>query len=279
MGEECLVNLDLFEIVPFKSGLVTLVMQSVILAGVFFALPLFLQVVVGLNALETGIRLLPVSLTLFVVSVFGSQFLLRFSPKRVVQISLLTILAAIVVVLGTIKPELGGLDFGISMALFGVGVGMLSAVLGNLIMSTVTGRDRNDASGLTNAGGQLGQALGTAVIGTVVVATLTSAFIGGVTKDERIPPEVAASIESEAEAKLNFVSGEEVRQYLEEAGLDASVADPIVTTFGQTQLDALRIAMVAAAVIVLISLMLARNLPSTRIAVTAEDQDAAELAD
>lgn len=210
VGEECLIRLDLFGIVPFRFGLVTLVMQSVILAGVFFALPLFLQVVVGLDALETGIRLLPVSLTLFVVSVFGSQFLLRFSPKRVVQIGLLIILAAVVVVLGTIEPEVDGTDFAISMALFGVGVGMLSAVLGNLIMSTVGPGDRDDASGLTNAGGQLGQSLGTAVIGTVVVATLTSVFVAGVTGDERVSPDVAASIEREAEAELSFVSDEEI---------------------------------------------------------------------
>jgi len=152
-------------------------------------------------------------------------------------------------------------------------------VLGNLIMSTVGPGDRNDASGLTNAGGQLGQSLGTAVIGTVAVATLTSVFVAGVIGDERVPPDVAASIEREAEAELSFVSDEEIRGYLEEGGLEASVVDPVVASYGQAQLDALRIAMFAAATIVLIALFLARNLPTSRPRNAAEKQDAAQPTD
>ncbi len=275
-GEATLVRLTMFENVPFRSGLVMLVMQSVILAGVFFALPLFLQVVLGLNALDTGVRLLPVSLTLFVVSVFGSQFLLRFSPKRVVQVGLLVILTAIVVVLGTIKPDVDGSDFALAMALFGIGIGMLSAVLGNLIMSTVNSNERNDASGLVNAGGQLGQSLGTAVIGTVVVATLTSVFIGGVAADDRVPAEVAEAIEVQAQAGLNFVSDEDLDGYLTDAGLETSLTDPVLTSYRQAQLDALRYAMFAAATLVLISMFLARNIPQTLIAELAQKQQDAE---
>ena len=152
-GRVPLLRIKLFAISPFRAGQVMLVMQSLILAGAFFALPLYLQVVLGLDALETGVRLLPVSITLFIVSVLGSQFLLRYSPRLVVRIGLVVMLAAIVVMLAAIKPELDGFDFGLSMALFGIGVGMLSAVLGNLIMSSVGPRDRNDASGLTNAAG------------------------------------------------------------------------------------------------------------------------------
>lgn len=232
--------------------------------------------VIGLDALETGIRLVPVSVTLFLVSVLGSQFLLRFSPRLVVRLGLVIILAATVVLLATIKPSLDGFAFGLSMALFGIGVGALSAVLGNLIMSAVRAPDRNDASGLTNASGQLGQALGTAIIGAVVISALASGFVSQVASDERIGPGVAEAVEIELAAGISFVAPEEIRAGAEGAGADPELVGQIVANYEEAQLDALRYAMVISAIIVLFALLLTRKIPTKRIAEIAAEQDESE---
>ena len=65
-GSDPLVHLDLLQIPPLRSGLIGLFSQNLILMGVFFVVPLYLQLVLGLDALETGIKMLPISITMFV---------------------------------------------------------------------------------------------------------------------------------------------------------------------------------------------------------------------
>ena len=64
-GRDPLVHLALLKIAPLRSGLIGLFSQNLILMGVFFAIPLYLQLVIGLDALDTGLKMLPVSITMF----------------------------------------------------------------------------------------------------------------------------------------------------------------------------------------------------------------------
>jgi hypothetical protein len=183
-----------------------------------------------------------------------------------------------VVLLASIKPELDGFDLGLSMALFGVGVGTLSAVLGNPIISSVGPRDRNDASGLTNAAGQLGQAPEVAVIGAVVISALASGFVPQIVSDERLEPGVAEAVKVELADGVSFVAASEVRIGAKDSGADSELVDQVVENYEEPQLDALRYAMLAAALIVLYALTLTKKLPSRHIAEIAAEQDRAEAA-
>jgi hypothetical protein len=84
-GRDPLVHFDLFKIVPLRSGLGTFLIQNLVLMGIFFVMPLYLQLVQGLDALETGIRLLPVSIAMLVTSLAGSQ--LASSPRSTARCS------------------------------------------------------------------------------------------------------------------------------------------------------------------------------------------------
>ena len=68
---EPLIHLRLFDVAPLRAGLAMFVFQNLILMGIFFSIPLYLQVVQGFNAFETGLRMLPVSVTLFITALLG----------------------------------------------------------------------------------------------------------------------------------------------------------------------------------------------------------------
>ena len=68
VGSDPLVHLDLLKVPPLRSGLMGLFAQNLILMGVFFVIPLYLQLVLGLDALQTGIKMLPVSITMFIAA-------------------------------------------------------------------------------------------------------------------------------------------------------------------------------------------------------------------
>ena len=72
-----------------RGGLIAFFFQYLLQAGLFFAVPLFLSVALGLSAIATGVRLLPLSITLLLAAVGVPRVFPHASPRRVVQIGFL----------------------------------------------------------------------------------------------------------------------------------------------------------------------------------------------
>ena len=141
-GADPLVHLDLVKIPPLRSGLIGLFTQNLILMGVFFTVPLYLQLVLGLDALETGIKMLPVSITMFVASAIGSRLSTRFPVRTIVRAGLWITIVGVVALLATVKPDLAERRLrDRRWPLLGVGMGLIVSQLGNVVQSSV------DASG------------------------------------------------------------------------------------------------------------------------------------
>ena len=115
-GRDPLVHLALVRIPPLRSGLTGLFSQNLILMGVFFTIPLYLQLVIGLNALETGVRMLPVSIAMFIASAAGSRLSARYPVRSIVRAGLVVAAIAAFMLLGTIEPALDNSSFAWSMA-------------------------------------------------------------------------------------------------------------------------------------------------------------------
>ena len=95
IGTDPLVHLDLLKILPLRSGLMGLVSQNLILMGVFFSIPLYLQLVLGFDALETGLKMLPVSIAMFIAAAVGSKLSAKYSIRTIVRVGLSTTLSVL----------------------------------------------------------------------------------------------------------------------------------------------------------------------------------------
>ena len=261
-GHDPLVHLDLVRIPPLRSGLMGLFSQNLILMGVFFVVPLYLQLVLGLDALETGIKMLPVSIMMFVASVVGSRMSGRFPVRTLVRAGLTVSMVSSFALLAMVKPDFAEPGFGISMAGLGVGMGLLASQLGNVVQSSVDASGRAEAGGLQYTGQQLGSSLGVALIGAIVLAGLTGVFTAKVTDDPRISDQVAGQVSVSVESGIDFISADQVRTAAAEAGLDEATATAIVDDYEQAQLVSLKAGLLAAALLALLSLATTRELPS-----------------
>ena len=172
-----LVHLSLARIPPVRSGVIGLFSQNLILMGTFFVVPLYLQLVLGLSALETGIKMLPISITMFATAAIGARLSNRFSVRAIVRCGLVVTVAGVLILLATIKPTLANAGFAIGLGVLGVGMGLMISQLGNVVQSSVEESGRSEAGGLQYTGQQLGSALGVAFIGAIVLMGLTSTFI------------------------------------------------------------------------------------------------------
>jgi len=272
-GLDPLFRLGLFDAAPLKAGLEMFLLQNLILMGVFFSIPLYLQVVQGLDALETGIKMLPVSVAMFALSFIGARLSKSWTPQRIVRSGLWVLLGSVILLAGTIEPVLKGPAFGFSMAMLGVGMGLLASQLGNVVQSAVGPRDRSEAGGLQYTAQQLGSSIGTALIGAIVISALASSFVSNIAADPRISDEVSNQISVQLNSSIQFVPSDQLAAYLTETDLSTTEQVAIIDGYADGQLIALRIGLVVAAGMVVLALFLVRRIPD----LTFEEIAAAQI--
>ncbi|MFI2630970.1 MFS transporter [Streptomyces collinus] len=261
-GADALVHLSLLGRPVLRSGLLMLVSQNLILLGLFFTIPLYLQVVQGFDAFETGLRLLPVSLTMLATSLFASRLGRSAGPRRVVRLALLTLAGAVVWLLATIDPAIDDAQFAGAMALLGVGMGLLASQLGNVVQSGVGEDERSEAGGLQFTAQNLGSALGTALIGSLLIGALVHAFSTQVEADPRLSDEARKQTGVALEAGVSFVSTDQVRSAAERAGLPPAEVEAVTDSYASAQLDGLKAAVLATGGITLASFLVTSHLPT-----------------
>jgi MFS family permease len=262
--EDPLVHLDLLKIPMLKAGTGMLVAQNTILMGIFFTIPLFLQIVLGLSALDTGIRMLPASVGLFVAAVIGSRLAGRFPAKPLVRTGLAITFVATFLLIGTIDSELDTAAFLFAMGVLGVGVGLVTSQLGNVVQSSVGERDRSEAGGIQNTAQQLGSSLGTALLGAVVISSLVATFNDDVLANPNVPQEVKEKVGIATSAGASFVSAEQVEATAQAEGVEDETVQVLVESYEESQLRALKIALLFAGLLVLGSFVFTRDLPNRK---------------
>lgn len=264
LGQDPLVHLPLLRIPQLRGGVAMFLAQNLILMGIFFTIPLFLQIVQGLDALETGVRMLPASAGLFFAAIAGSALAKRFAPRPLVRTGILITFVAILLLLTTIESELDNAPFLIAMGVLGIGMGLIVSQLGNVVQSAVGDDDRSEAGGLQSTAQQLGSSLGTALLGAIVITGLIGAFTTNVANDARLSADVSRQLETKLSTGGSFVAADEVRAEAEETGLDTASAKALVENYEDAQLKALKTAFLFAAFLTLASFWTTRRLPDRR---------------
>ena len=193
-GGTPIVSMHLFENSEFVAGASVIGVLMLAQNGVIFSLPVFLQSVKQLDALHTGLTLLPMSLMLLIVSPAAAKWSKRIPAKRLVQVGLVLDTIAIVVLRFTIGIDKTPSWLIPGLALYGIGLGLVLSQINNLTLSAVRVSDAGEASGVTNTFRQIGISLGTATIGAVLISTILVRLDAAVEQSRAIPPQSKAAI-------------------------------------------------------------------------------------
>ncbi len=262
LDRDPLIHLDLLRLPRLRGGVAMLLAQNLVLMGIFFTVPLFLQVVQGLDALETGVRMLPASVGLFVSAIAGSALARRFSARLLVRVGLGVVFVAALLLLDTVEPKLDNASFLFAMGVLGVGMGLIVSQLGNVVQSAVGDADRSEAGGIQSTAQQLGSSLGTALLGAIVISGLIYAFSANIADNPKISADVQEEVGVRIGSGASFVAAAEVEEGATAAGVDPATVDALVTEYEDAQLKALKTAFLFAALLVVLSLFSTRDLPS-----------------
>jgi EmrB/QacA subfamily drug resistance transporter len=260
-GKEPLISPALLRVKQLTAGLVTFLFQFMIQAGLFFIVPLFLSVVLGLSPMATGVRLLPLSLSLLVAAVGIPKLLPNANPRRVVRVGMLALIAGILVLIGSLEVGADSSIVFIPMLIIGFGIGALASQLGNVTVSSVPTEKSSEVGGLQNTASQLGASIGTALAGSILIAALTASFLAGIEANPNVPQSAKDQANVQLAAGAPFSSDTDLEAQMTEAGYSQSEIDIVLKQNEESQIDGLRAALSVLAVMGVIALFFTGRIP------------------
>lgn len=260
-GGEPLIDPRLLRNRRLTGGLTMFFAQFTVQAGVFFTVPLFLSVVLELSALQTGIRLIPLSIALLVAAAGIPKLWPNANPRRVVRWGLASMIIGILVLVAGLDPGADAGIVAIPMLLMGLGLGALASQLGAVTVSAVPDSQSAEVGGLQNTATNLGASLGTALIGSVLIATLSATIVAGIQSNPDVPAEVREQATTELASGVPFLSDSQLKAALNETSVPESAAQEIVDLNADARLEALRVALALAALLGLAALFFTGNIP------------------
>ena len=260
-GRAPLVHVEMFSITQLRSGLSVLGAQYAITAGLFFMVPVYLQMTLGLDALQTGFKIFPLSISLILFSIVGTRLSSIWSPRRIVQWGQIVLVVSAVVLLASVDIELKNLTFGIGMFCAGAALGLLASQLGNVNMSAVSGKETSEVGGLQGVFQNLGSSLGTALIGSILIGALATSFASGVASST-LPEAVRVQVAQLTEGGVTIVPASSVEGIAEKAGLSAQDGEALATIYAESQISSLQAAFFVLIAIAALSLIFSRGIPA-----------------
>jgi len=257
-----LLDLNLFQIASFRNGSIAAAIISMGEFGILFAIPLWLQNVLGLSAISSGLVLLWLAGGAFVASGVGGALSGKLPPARAVQIGVLLELVGVAGVALFASPELGWGIVAPFLFVYGIGIGLATAQLTGVIMVDVPADQIGQGSGSQSTVRQIGSALGIAVLGTLLF-TGTQASLESKLTDTGIAADqqtlIVDAVVDSAGSAIPVLS-----ESLTAQRVPVEIADSVQTAAGDAFTDGAKLAAWAAAGFLLLGFASTFNLGSRK---------------
>jgi MFS family permease len=174
-GRQPLLSTGLFRVRTSNLALVTQNIQWLMLMGISFVVSVFLQVVRGYSAIETGLVFTAATVGVLVSSLLAARLAKKYAQRTLIVTGFITVLAGIGVLLGLAQISDNILVvFPPGLLLIGLGTGTMLTPSVNVVQSAFPEEQQGEISGLSRSVSNLGSSLGTAIAGTVLVSDLAS---------------------------------------------------------------------------------------------------------
>ena len=261
-GGEPLVRRELFRNRQLNGGLTMFLFQYLVQAGVFFVVPLYLSVALGLSAIDTGVRILPLSLGLLTTAIGVPRLFPNGSPRLIVRSGLLSLFAGTALLLGLLDVNSGPEVVLVPLILIGLGIGALASQLGAVTVSAVPDEQSSEVGGVQNTMTNLGASIGTALAGAILIATLSTAFIANIQKSDAIPASVKSQASTQLAGGVPFISDADLTAALDQANVPPEQSDAALSAYQAARISGLQSALAVLAIFSLIALFLAQKIPT-----------------
>ncbi len=202
-----LLDPGLFESKLFKFGISEQMLQQITLGGAMIALPIYLQMVLEYNAMEAGLSLAPLSLSMFAVALLAGKKAGNRRPSSIIRLGFGLVATGMVVLVPIVPRADSGWYLVVPLIIAGSGLGLLVSQLNNYTLSPISEERVSEAAGVNSAAGSFGLSFGLAFAGAIMLATLSLTFTTMANASSVFSPaeqeQVAQALEDDAEVMSN----------------------------------------------------------------------------
>jgi len=252
-GQGVLLDLNLFRIASFRNGSIAALIISMGEFGLLFAIPLWLQFVIGMTPVGAGLVLLFLAGGAFMASAIGGALSGKLAPERAVQLGVLLEIAGIVGFALVASTQTGWGAIAPFLFIYGIGVGLATAQLTGVIMVDVPMEKNGQGSGSQSTVRQIGSALGIAVLGTLLFTGTESSLenrLDELSLDQNTQTQVVDAVITSAGSAIPGIS-----DVLVASQVERSVADAVQEAGGEAFTDGAKLAGYGAAGFLIVGLL------------------------
>ena len=213
-GKPALIDPDLFRSKYFRLGISAQMLQNIALGGMMIALPIYFQMVFEYNAMQTGLSIAPMSLSIFFIAMLAGRRAGKRSPSRVIRAGYGILFVGILLLIPLIPRASSGWAFTIPLIITGSGLGLLVSQINNYTLSPISEERVSEAAGVNSAGGSFGLSFGLAFAGAIMLASMAFAFNYMAQSSLVLTPvqqdQVAVALEEDAEIMSDTLLAEQL---------------------------------------------------------------------
>ena len=251
-GKPALLYVSLFSSHYFRLGISAQTLQQIALGGMMIVLPLYLQMVLEYDALEAGLSLAPLSLTMFAVALLAGRKAGNRSPSKIIRAGFLLLIAGVGVLIAIVPRGDTGWDMALPLAVAGAGLGLLVSQLNNFTLAPIDEERVSEAAGVNSAGGSFGLSFGLAFAGAIMLASLSLVFTDHAESSTVLTPAQQQQVADTLEHNAELMSNTDLEHLL--VGKPPAVKDEIVRINTEARPVALQIALLVPLIAAVIGL-------------------------
>jgi EmrB/QacA subfamily drug resistance transporter len=240
-GKPTLLDPALFDSKPFRLGITGQTLQQVSLGGAMIALPIYLQMVLEYNAMEAGLSLAPLSLTMFAVALVAGRRAGRRRPSSIIRVGFALVSAGMLLLVPIVPRADSGWWLVVPLMIAGAGLGLLVSQLNNYTLSPISEERVSEAAGVNSAGGSFGLSFGLAFAGAIMLATLSFTFTNMAQGSDVLPKAAQERVADALEDDAQVLSNTQLTQQLK--GQPPEIRDEIVRINTEARHRALQVAL------------------------------------
>jgi MFS family permease len=213
-GKPTLLDPDLLREQLFKFGITEQMLQQIALGGMMIALPIYLQLVFEYNALQAGLSLAPLSLSMFAVALAVSKKGTKRRPAAVIRLGFGLLAAGAAILIPLVPRAHSGWWLVAPLLVAGCGLGLLVSQLNNYTLSPISDERVSEAAGVNSAAGSFGLSFGLAFGGAIMLATLSLTFTNMADASKVLTPAQQQQVAKELEHDAQVMSDTQLEAQL-----------------------------------------------------------------
>ncbi|WP_137876564.1 MFS transporter [Rhodococcus sp. Q] len=240
-AEPTLMDPDLFRSKVFRLGVSQQMLQQIALGGIMIALPIYLQMVLEYNAMQAGLSLAPLSLSMFAVALLAGKKAGDRPPAGIIRWGFAFVTVGIAVLVPLVPRAEFGWALLVPLVVTGAGLGLLVSQLNDYTLAPISEERVSEAAGTNSAAGSFGLSFGLAFAGAVMLATLSIAFTTMAQSSTVLPPDEQTQVAQVLEEDAEVMSNTELEALL--VGQPPEIRDEIVRINTEARPLALQVAL------------------------------------